>query len=257
MTRPCRFVGVLPDIHVPLHDEKSLGAVCDYAADVWWDEVVILGDFLDMDFASKFAEGMVRQRAGKTFRKDADAGQHVLDQILAAFRKKNKNAAATLLEGNHEYRIQRVLDANPEYEGLIEVPELLRLSERGVKWVPFWSTGEMYRTGKLRYIHGRWTNKYHAQKHVDMMGCNVAYGHTHDVQQFSKELMGDDKTTSAWSLGCLCLYKQPYLRGAPTRWQHAFGEAWVMPNGYFNLHVTRIFQHSFIGLRNPVKVYKR
>lgn len=179
MTRPYETGIVFPDIHVPLHDQKSLGAVLDYARTRRWDHAVIL----------------------------------------------------------------------------LEVPHLLKLEARGVQWVPYWSTGKLYKVGKLYFAHGRYAQKHHAFKHVDTLGVNVVYGHTHDVQQFSKELMGNDSTLSGQSLGCLCLYKQPYLKGNPTRWQHAFGEFDVFPDGYFNFTVTRLFKHRFVG--KDGEVYSR
>ena len=256
MTAPYRSVLVLPDIHVPLHDQKSLGAVLDYAREVRWDELVILGDFLDLSMVSRFVVDFPRLRAGQTLRKDADVGAEVLDAILKAVRAKNKTAKATLLEGNHEFRITQMVDRTPELEGLVEVPRLLRLQERGVSWVPFWSKGSLYRVGKAHFAHGRWASKYHAAKHAAEMGCSLIYGHTHDVQVHSQVLLGDDSTIRATSLGCLCLYNQPYLKGAATRWQHAFGELQVFPDGLFQLNVVSLFRHRFVGPRTG-RVYQR
>jgi hypothetical protein len=69
--------------------------------------------------------------------------------------------------------------------------------------VPFWSKGEVFQIGEATFIHGRFTNEYHAKKHATRYG-NVFYGHTHDIQSFSGEFYGS-KTIIGQSLGvCAC-----------------------------------------------------
>jgi len=75
----------------------------------------------------------------------------------------------------------------------------------------------------------------------------IFYGHTHDIQLYSKLRAGDDKTIVAQSLGCLCEYRQFYMKGFPNRWQQAFAEFYIREDGFFNYTVTMIFKHKFIG----------
>jgi predicted phosphodiesterase len=217
-------------------------------ADHEWDEVIYLGDFMDFGCISSHNKENLRAIAGKTIWRDYDIGV----EILARHQKLAPKAKFTLIEGNHEHRMERYIDANPQLDGMIEVELGLELIKRKVKWVRFWSKGEIYKIGKARFIHGNYTTKYHAAKHADAYGDNVFYGHTHDVQSYSKELHGDDKTIVAQSLGCLCRYDQPYMRGKPSKWQQAFGIFYFQPNGFFTYYVPRIFKHGFISPEGKV-----
>jgi hypothetical protein len=82
---------------------------------------------------------------------------------------------------------------------------------------------------------------------VEHYGVCIYYGHTHDVSLFPKVTHGNDKTLEGGSLGCLCRYDQKYLRGAPTNWQQAVSTLFLQANGNYNLYVSRIFGHRFVG----------
>lgn len=233
----------LPDIHIPMHDKHSLAAVEKYMAEEGpFDQVIYMGDLMDFDCISHFNAKNLRAVEGKTISKDYVVANQMLDlhrEILG------KNTKMVLLEGNHDYRITKVIDANPRLEGFLEVPIRLRLKERGIKWVKSWSEGEVYRIGKASFIHGLYTSKYHAEKHVQAYGTNLFYGHLHDCQAFDQVLNGDNKTIMAQSLGCLCAYRQQYLKGRPNKWQQAFSLFYFHEDGYFNHFVVRIFRHRF------------
>jgi hypothetical protein len=96
-------------------------------------------------------------------------------------RERNPDAKFVLLEGNHEERIERILDAMPQFEGLLEVKKGLRLDERAIEWVRAWSKGETYRIGNATFTRGLYTIMYHAKKMVDAWGESIFYGHTHDM----------------------------------------------------------------------------
>jgi hypothetical protein len=57
----------------------------------------------------------------------------------------NPAARIVWLEGNHCYRVTRYLDAHPELEGLLEIPIVLKLKERGIEWIPSWSEGKTFK----------------------------------------------------------------------------------------------------------------
>lgn len=254
--RAYKMVLVLPDLHVPFHDARSLAAVLDYAADERWDECVLLGDFLDLNCISAHNTGKPRLVEGQSLGADYDTGRAVLDSILKAVRRKHDGCKVVLLEGNHEQRVDRLLDANPVLAGVVEVQRGLGLRERGVKWVKSWSRGELYRVGNAHFHHGLYTNIHHAKKTVEAFGVPIYYGHTHDIQGYSKVLRGRDLTIEGASLGCLCEYEQQYLRGGPSRWQQAVTVFRVFPDGYFQRETTAIFKHRFVGVTNG-KVYNR
>lgn len=232
---------VLPDLHIPKHDRKTLKAVLRYARDFAPQEIIQLGDFMDFDCISRHSSGKPRVLETQRLKKDLAQGNQVLDQLQSITPK------VTLIEGNHDERIERWLDEFPVVEGVFELETSLKLKERGIKWVRFARNGEVYRIGKASFGHGLYTNEHHAKSHGLAFGGNFFYGHLHDVQSHSKVLIGDNSTTISQSLGCLCSYKQYYMKGRPNRWQQAFGVFYFQPSGKFNHYVVNIFNHRFVS----------
>lgn len=238
---------VIPDMQVPYHDKRSLKAVEKFMAAHKWDGYINLGDFMDFDQISSFNANKMKLIEGRRILKDYDIGNEILDRHQAIIRKKNPDAEFVLLEGNHEFRIERYLEVNPQFTGMVEVETALRLKERGFKWVRCWEKGDIFKKGKASFTHGQYTSKYHAAKMVDTYGDNIFYGHTHDVMSFPRTLRGKNKTHVGQSLGCLCDYELSYIKKNPSNWQQAFGVFYFQPNGFFNHYVTQIFNHKFIG----------
>ena len=237
---------VLPDMQVPYEDKETLRAVEQYMSDHRWDGCINLGDFLDFAELSKFDEdapGRKIDRTSDTF----ERGREILDRQLAILRKRNKNCRYVLLEGNHDYRAVVYMEKHEELEGTLNVPKNLELAKRRIEWIPSWSKGKVFKLGNAFFVHGRYTNKYHAAKMVDVYGVSIYYGHTHDVQEFPKVLQGNDKTIVGKSLGCLCRYDQSYLRGNPTNWQQSFSVFYIFPDGFYTEQTIRIFKHRFVS----------
>ena len=239
---------ILPDLQVPYHDIDSLAAVEAYMVAHRWDGWLCLGDFLDFNELSSYVKGKpgavkTQDDVAQTFA----AGNRILDRHRELLNKNNPAAKMVLLQGNHDYRAVSYAEEHPGLAKHLDVAKNLRLSERGIKWVRSWERGEVYRIGNAYFMHGLYINKYHAARMVDVFGVPVYYGHTHDVMLFPKVTRGNDKTLEGGSLGCLCRYDQRYLKGAPTNWQQAVSTLFVQPGGNYNLYVSRIFGHRFVG----------
>jgi hypothetical protein len=234
-------------MQTPFEDKATLRAVEQYMRDHRWDGLINLGDFLDFRELSSFDRDNARLSKVGAIQNTYDAGNAILDRHVKLIREGNARGRIVLIEGNHEFRVQRHLDEHPEAEGMVEVPVGLKLKERRIEWVPFWSKGELFKLGNAYFGHGTHTGVHHAKKHADVMGTNFFYGHTHDIQSHSRENRGNDKTLEAASLGCLCRYDQSYMRGRPSRWQQGFGVMHMLPDGYFNLYTVRIFKNRFVS----------
>ena len=237
---------ILPDMQIPYHDTRSLAAVESYMAANWWDGYLNLGDFLDFNELSTYVEGKpgaVTEDVAETFA----AGNKILDRHVMIIRTGNPKARMALLQGNHDYRAVAYAERHPGLKQHLDVPKNLRLKERGIEWIPSWQHGELFKLGNANFLHGLYTNKYHAMRMVENFGVCVYYGHTHDVQFSPKVTQGNGKTLEAGSLGCLCNYSQSYMKGSPHNWQQAVSTLFLRPNGNYNLYVSRIFGHRFIG----------
>lgn len=235
---------VLPDIHAPYEDKASLAAVEQLMAELRFDGYLQLGDLIDFECISSHNANNLRAVEGRRIKYEYEAAAKILDRHQALVRANNKDAQFVILEGNHEYRMTRYIDANPAVEGFMEVPSALEFGRRKIRWVPYWSEGKTFKIGKATFIHGRYGGEHHAKKHATKFGCNIFYGHIHDVQAFSLEQLGQDSTLVGQSLGCLCL-PQKYMRGAPDKWQQAFAIFEFFPDGFFSYQVIRIFKNRF------------
>lgn len=251
MKKPYQKWIVLPDMQVPFQDDKTLRAIEAYMADVAkssmpFDGLLNLGDLIDFDEISRWTEDTPRHRVGKTIRKSFDETDAIVVRHLDLIRRGNKKARFVVIEGNHDWRVEHLVDKQPELEGMLEIPAVLRFEERGIEWVPYWSEGTLFNLGNAHFIHGRYLNKYHAAKHVDLYGVPIFYGHTHDVMEFPKATLGNNKQLVGKSLGCLCTDKMRYIAGVPQNWTQAFAVFYIFPNGDFQEHTIKIFNHRFV-----------
>ncbi len=231
---------VIFDPHFPFEDKQSYKNVMNYVYDSQPDIFVFGGDIVDLDLISN--KSAIRQVEGRRLKHDFDHAVLRLEYLNNILPDATKIA----LEGNHDERMERYIDDHPETEGILEVPNMLKLEELGWNWIPSWRTGQLLTVGKANILHGNYTSINHARKMVDNYGVNVLYGHTHDVQRYSKVLMGDNSTIMAQSCGFLGRYDMAYMKGNPTNWQQAFLDIYWMPNGHFWHNVVPIFNHQFV-----------
>ena len=92
------------------------------------------------------------------------------------------------------------------------------------------------------YYHG---NHYggvaHARNHLLKLGCNIIYGHHHDLQMHSVTHIDGPK--SAWSIGCLKDMSDEtnaWLGNRKTNWQHAFAVVDYYSDSRFTVLVVNI-----------------
>lgn len=228
------------DVHLDATADphRSYGLVQKFAVDFKPDWVVNLGDWMDFDYLSKFAEDDSLAREGKRLQADIDMGKADLDfwqEVTDDY---------TILQGNHDERLDRLIAKRPEFEYLLSADKLFGFRDRGVKYYP--AREQPYKRGKLNMVHGWFANKYHAASHLDRMSGNIVYGHVHNFQSTSRTLVAVGEEIAAWSLGCLCDKAPGYLKGRPSEWQNGFAVVYMDESGAFNLYPVRIIRGSFI-----------
>lgn len=220
------------DVHVPDHDEQALGAVCRYLEDQGCDLLILGGDFLEL--------GSMSQHGGDprppSLKEDIANGRHVLRRLRMAI---GEDTEMHYLGGNHETRHERKVVARlPELAGFNSIPDALNLLDIGCGWTPY---KQMFRPtlpggtkGRLYYTHGQWANKHHANKHLDVYGVNVRYGHTHKPQVFTR---GYADGAVRVGIGSPCLRTlDPDWIGPASGWCQGFGIDEFMPDGTFTAH---------------------
>jgi hypothetical protein len=236
---------VLPDLHIPNEDRRSIGAVLKYIEDTApHSEVVQVGDLMDFKCISHHTQKNLRASHETTLVQDYRRAGRVLDDLQDAMVGYGR---LVILEGNHDFWVEKYIDEHPQLEGQLELEHALHFPRRGVKWVRFWRDGEIHKFGKAIFSHGLYTNEHHAKRHALAYGNNVFYGHVHDVQTYSLTRQGEHSTIVGQSIGCLCKYNQEYMHGQPSKWQQAFMHMYFHPNGTFQYYIVRIFNNKFIG----------
>ena len=228
---------ILPDIHMRTTVPKPYQLVKRFIKEQKSDEIVLLGDFMDCSALSHWNKDKKRPMEGLRYKKEVALANKELD-FLEKHTKK-----ITYLEGNHENWVEQYLDKTPEMEGLIELPKVLKLKERKIKWIKM---NDLYKIGKLYATHGMYTNKYHANKHLSTLGANVVYGHIHRPQSDMMN-MKMQKPHQATALGCLCSHDPEYMKNRPANWMNGFGIVYLNETtGSFNLYSINIINDRFI-----------
>ena len=245
---------LLPDIHYPYQDKPSVEAVFQFLEWFKPDEVILLGDAMDMTAASHWLEDKNQRKTleNKRIMEEYDGfSRDILTRVELAAPRTSK---LIYMGGNHEQWAYDLVEKDPRLEGLVEPEIVLHLEQRGWKWIPYLSTDRngntslgTYKIGKLLVFHGIYTNKYHAAKTAETFSCSVAYGHTHDRQVYTKVHIDNPRSFhTAQSIGCLAQKAPAYLRGRANRWVNAFGVVYSLPNGDYTLYVPIIIRGKFV-----------
>ena len=239
---PVRRIIVTPDKHFPLADMPAIKVLCKTIEIVKPDCYIDLGDVGEWEGASAW-KWKRHKRPPLEYQmpdiekdiKDVNNGMDIIDESLDKANCKTKH----FCEGNHDDWLNR-FNAEHPYLGL-SINSALNLKERGYSYHPF---GKYLKIGKLHFYHGHhYGGQYHAANHLRQLGCNIMYGHWHDLQQMSATHMDGQK--SAWSIGCLkdmSDEENSWLGNRKHKWSHAFAIVDFFESGYFTVHVIQIIK---------------
>ncbi len=214
---------IIPDSHVPLHDEAATNCVLKAIEITKPNVAIFLGDIGEWDSVSSWKYKR-RKRPPveyiiKDIEKDAEVVNNFLDKFDESFNKINLTNKHVLM-GNHEIWLNNFVEEHPYLTKYL--PEnVMRLKERKYKWLPY---GKFMSIGKLHFYHGgHHAGVYHARQHVVHLGVNVMYGHNHDVSRESLARL--DGVHAGFCIGCIkecCSDSNKWLRGKSMNWGHSF-----------------------------------
>jgi len=125
---------VLPDTQVkPGVDLKHLSHIGQYIVDKKPDVIICIGDFADMESLSSYDKGK-KSFEGRRYKADIAAAKKGMDLLLEPMREYNRRATANHKEryrprmvltlGNHEDRINRAVEYQAEFDGVISTDDL-------------------------------------------------------------------------------------------------------------------------------------
>lgn len=216
---------VLSDLHAPFHDEAALKVAEEFQKDFKPDITIGLGDWIDGTHVS-------------TFPKDIDQFD-TLDEFEMGNELLDRFNPQVFLEGNHEQRFRRAGVVPQGYRRLLDPRKWLSIKKRGIRWVKYSHYAkDVYRLGKLHFIHGFACNQYASMKEALRFG-SVVHGHTHRLQTVQPPHASHRWT--GFNIGCLCRLDQEYAETrSPHGWSHGFGFGYVYRSGNFTFNVVRL-----------------
>ena len=215
---------ILGDVHVPFEDRRAWELVLRVGARLKPVHLWLMGDFMDCYVVSAHDKDPQRKGLFEAEVQHARARLSELD-ALGAQRK-------VFLEGNHEQRLKRFLAQRaPELDGLVNLPELLRLRERGWTWVPYRSH---LKVGKIHLTHDVGaTGRNAIFRNLDTYQHSVLAGHTHRLAYVVEgNATGEQKLSAYFGwLGDRAQVDYLHTAKAAKDWALGFGVGWMEPSG--------------------------
>lgn len=219
-----KLIVCISDLQVPYHDKRAVKNVASFIKAVKPDTVVSVGDEMDFQTISRWAQGTPLEYE-RTIDRDRNATVQVLEDLKVDH----------VIRSNHTDRLfNTVMMRAPGLLSLpeLELPNFLRFPELGIKYhknpyelAPGWllmhgDEGNVSQNGG--------TTALNLAKRT---GMSVVCGHTHrmGLTHHSESFMGRE-TRTLWGMevGNLMDAKQAsYLKGGISNWHQGFGVLWV------------------------------
>lgn len=202
------------------------------------------GDQLDLDCIAHWNRGKPRLLENKRLGNVYDDYNYLLDGQEKVLKHCDE---LVMLEGNHDYWIEDLLDENPVLEGMLEIPRGLRLKSRGYKWI---EQRKHYKIGKVYFLHGDFKRgylpSYHAKAIAQIYGRSVIYGHFHTNQVYSAVTPFDEHPYQCTSIGCMSNVNPIWQRNAASAWVNAFAVIFILPDGNFSAQIINVVNDQFV-----------
>lgn len=214
---------ILPDIQIgyfrnkagelePTHDERAITVALQFVQDTKPEEIVLLGDNLDLPEMGKYL-------LYPSYQQTTQASIDRATTLCAELRRVAPHAKITWLAGNHEERMPKFLVTNaaaayglrkgnePDSWPVLSVPYLCRMDDFDITYKPGYPAGDYWLNEKLRIIHGDRVKSSGSTANVYLNAekTSVIYGHIHRIETAYKTREDYDgpKTIMAASPGCL------------------------------------------------------
>jgi len=224
---------VIPDIHYPFHDPKTVGIAIQLAKDIKPDKIILLGDCFDAkNLSKKFKDPNLTMEQGVYLTRKEMLGFR--EEVFLPLWKAGGECEVLWCGGNHDLtRTEEAIRDEPDRGELIDTRKMFPEAK-------ICSYGEYHKVGKLLFTHGDYCNDAHAKKHVLMYGSPVIYGHTHTFQTYTSIAKSDSKPHMAISLGCACKKDPEYIKNKANAWVHAVGVCYFFKSGEFNFYPVQV-----------------
>lgn len=231
---------IVGDVHVPEQDDATMNAVFKLMKNEVFDGIINIGDFMDFNSISRFSKGKNKTLEGKRLKNDyikANAILDTFDKLLP------KNAEKYFLQGNHEFRLNALIEEFPMLDGLFDLESCLYLKERGYQVYPH---NEIVKFGRLNIVHGIYCSANPAKVHATKLLSNVLCGHLHSPEMALIHSPAKEVSVVGYVNGCLCSMSPEYMQGKPSNWSQGIAILYLLPDGQFDVVLIRIVKHKFV-----------
>ncbi len=223
-------VGIIPDVHIPFHDEAAYALALTVLRELDPKELVLIGDYGDFYSVTSHPKG---PEIRTNFLDEVKAVNEHLDELDDMF----PSAMKMYLSGNHEDRMARYIAKNaPELYGFPNMKwhQVLRLEQRRRWQWQDYTKDQLYRIGNtdLYTRHKPFaTGRGHGIGTAEKGGLCLAYGHLHKVSGMNINHL-DGTQIFSYCVGWLGDNKSPataYLAN-PDQWALNVASVVVDPN---------------------------
>jgi hypothetical protein len=199
-------IAVIPDVHLsPEINPERMKWIGKWCADEAPDDIVQLGDLATFDSVTMHAPpGTLEFSKLPRVNADFEAVERGLDLLHSGLG--SARARLTITKGNHEFRLDRFEDRNPQIQGLLVERFDSALEDRGWRVLPFRKYAMI---GGVGFIHipinagGRpYGGKMSAHAIARDALFSIVHGHTHVRQSAHVAKIGESRLVSVISPGC-------------------------------------------------------
>jgi hypothetical protein len=212
---------VIPDVQIkPDQNYEFLTWIGEYIVEKKPNVVVQIGDFADLPSLSSYDVGK-KSFEGRRYKKDIEATVEAMDALLGPLRRYNERRLAqkkspykprlVLTLGNHEHRINRVVESDPKLDGTISLDDL-KYRDAGWEVHPFLDVvlidGVCYSHYFTSGVLGRPVASSRALIQKKHISCVM--GHVQNFEIHTEYRADGSRITGMFS-GCCYQHKEDYL----------------------------------------------
>ena len=206
---------IIGDPHAhPDYDNDRFTALGEFIVKKQPDIIVCLGDMADMPSLSSYDKG-TKGFEGRRYKKDVSAVIDAQEKLFAPIKEHNKGKARLhqksykpkyyMTLGNHEDRVSRATNSNPELDGAISIDDF-QYKKFGWKCTPFKRSltikgitfSHYFTTG----VSGRPISSVHVgHALISKLHCSAVQGHSH-LYNHAEQTKPDGQKVFGLSGGC-------------------------------------------------------
>lgn len=237
---------VIGDRHqAPGTETETLYWINSLIKDNDYDRIVIMGDWWDFNSVSFYDKNdTIGGKMKPVFKADLDAGAEALDIVLHGVNDKTE---LDFIEGNHEYRIFRYEDSNPEVEGCLTDAYISAIVDRGLRYHEFRSVVMIDGVGFVHVPYGAYGKEIRGKYPETVIGreatCDIIFAHTHRNSYYPSPKLGPRTSVNCLNVGCSLAdgHVEPYARHSLTGWKYGVCEVVTQDS--------QIDSHSFLSMK--------